>query len=154
MRPNGTHAIWRWLVLWAFYLLLAGELNPPELIFGLAAALISATAVGIAHRHSPAHFVAMKDSLRPLANIPAKAIADSVIVLSAMLHRKSGRFTRVPFDPGNHSSKSTTRRALVVAGASLAPNSFVIQLDFKKRSLLLHEFVPRREQPRDIEWPL
>jgi hypothetical protein len=154
MHAHVTGAIWRWLVLWGFYLLLAGELNPTELMFGLAAALIATVAVGIAHRHSPAHFIAMKDCLRPLTVLPGKTISDCVIVLSSVLNRRSGRFTSVRFDPGNHSSKSATRRALVVAGASLAPNSFVVQLDFKKRSLLLHEFVPRREQPHDMKWPL
>ena len=154
MRVKGISAIWRWLVLWGLYLLLAGELNAAELIFGLGAALISTVAVGIAHRHSPAHFVAMTDSLRPLARVPIKAIRDSVVVLSAMLNRRSGRFTSVRFDPGNHSSESATRRALVVAAASVAPNCFVVQLDFKKRSLLMHEFVPRRERVQDMKWPL
>lgn len=141
-------------MLWGLYLLLAGEFNPAELIFGLASALISAVAVGIAHRYLPVHFVAMKESLRPLARVPAEAISDSCLVLSAVLSRRAGRFTSVPFDPGSRSSKSATRRALVVAGASLAPNSFVVQLDFNKRRLWLHEFVPRREQPQDAKWPL
>ena len=154
MRVKGISATWRWLVLWGLYLALAGELNAAELVFGLGAALISTVAVGIAHRHSPVHFVAMTDSLRPLARVPIKAIRDSVVMLTAMLNRRSGRFTSVRFDPGNHSSKSATRRALVVAGASVAPNSFVVQLDFKKRSLLLHEFVPRSERANDMKWPI
>ena len=154
MSAHGKGAIWRWPALWGLYLLLAGELNRAELIFGLAVALIATVAVGIAHRHSPVHFVVLKEGLRPLAALPRKAIADSIIVLFTVWQRKTGRFREIKFDPGNKSSQSATRRALVVAGASVAPNSFVVRLNFERQTLLLHELVAAPDKPRDQEWPL
>ena len=154
MNAHGKGGIWRWPTLWGLYLLLAGELNQVELIFGSAVALIATVAAGIAHRHSPVHFVALKEALRPLAAIPGKAIADSIIVLFAVCQGKAGRFREINFDPGNQSSRSATRRALVVTGASVAPNSFVVRLNFEHHTLLLHEFVASPDIPQDEEWPL
>ncbi|HEX3445235.1 MAG TPA: Na+/H+ antiporter subunit E [Chthoniobacterales bacterium] len=154
MRAHGRSAIWSWLILWGLYLLLAGAINPAELVFGAAVALISTAVFRIAHHHSPAHFVAIKNCLRPLSRLPGKVFADCAIVLLAIWSRKSGRFREIKFNPGNRSNVSATRRALVVVGASLAPNSFVVRLSFERGTLLLHEFVIRPDRTRDEEWPL
>jgi hypothetical protein len=154
MQAHGRSAIWSWLILWGFYLLLAGAIDPAELLFGAAVALISTVALRVAHHHSPAHFVAMKDCLRPLSRLPGRVFTDCAIVLLAIWSPKSGRFREIRFNPGNRSNVSATRRALVVAGASLAPNAFVIRVNFDRGTLLLHELVIRPDRPRDEEWSL
>jgi hypothetical protein len=86
-------------------------------------------------------------------------ISDSVLVLRAncarpFRKRGSGRFSEREFNPGDDHAIARTRRALVTAAISLAPNSYVVAIDREARRILVHELVPRRAATRDPDWPL
>ena len=50
-----------------------------------------------------------------------------------------------PLEVGGRDARSITRRALITAGASLAPNRYVIDFDRTEGRVLVHELVARRE---------
>ena len=51
---------------------------------------------------------------------------------------------------------SNARRALVVAGVSLAAEHYVIAVDRERNVLIVHQLIPSQEPPGhgDREWPL
>ena len=67
-----------------------------------------------------------------------------------------GAFRTIPFDVGGNDPESAARRALVMAGACLTPNTYVVAIDAEKGQLLMHQLVPSAEPPGggDREWPL
>ena len=148
-----------WLALWGVYMLLVGNASPAELAFGLVAALISAIAAATVRKYGAVHFSFERNWIRPLARLPWKALTDCALVLATDCRRPfkshdSGRFIEVEFNPGDDSPVSVTRRALVAAAVSFAPNSFVVLLDPERRRLLVHQLIPVRQSPPDKEWPL
>ena len=72
----------------------------------------------------------------------------------------AGRFRELPFDTetGSQPGEAAARQALVIAGISLAPNTFVVVVNEKPASgtLLAHQLVPSLEPPGrgDRLWPL
>lgn len=143
------------------YLLLAWSWQGAELIAGtVSAGLVAALLMLIRHR-SEARFVVRPGWFWPLAQrLPAKALADCAVVLRGALRPTgaTGAFRAVPFDKdaGNRSGEAAARRALVVAGASIAPNSVVVAVDNQRDRLLVHQFIPTHAPPGDGDrlWPL
>lgn len=148
-----------WLVLFGVYLLLAGKTTGAELVVGAALALIATVALTRVRLKSGARFETKLAWLRPLAPVPWRMVSESFLVLGANCARPfrargSGRFSEREFSPGNNHPPSRTRRALVTAAVSLAPNSIVLKIDREAHRLLVHELVPTKDVPRDPEWPL
>jgi hypothetical protein len=92
--------------------------------------------------------------------VPLNVLRDSVRVLSAtlrMLTRQGvrGHFYARPFDTGENTPQDAARRALAVLETSLAPNSFVINVDCEQRRLLVHQFLPESaDNPKLDKEPL
>jgi hypothetical protein len=74
----------------------------------------------------------------------------------ALREEVDGAFRVIHFDAGGDDAHSVARRALVVAGVSLPPNSFVVSIDAERGRLLIHNLVPPAHSPGgpDEEWPL
>ena len=150
--------VW-WLALTGIYCLLVSPLTIAEIAAGFAAALVATFALTIVRLETHARFPWKIAWLKPLAKVPPNVLRDCGIVLAAIcerpfLTRGPGRFGEREFKPGNHQALSQTRRALVMAAISMAPNSFVVALDRAGRRLLVHELVPPKQSPREDDWPL
>lgn len=83
---------------------------------------------------------------------------DSVLVggglVRAVLGRKpGGGMTMQPFDPGGLTPIDAARRALVMLGASVAPNFYVIEVREPPQGMLMHALVPRKPAA-DLRWPI
>ena len=63
-----------------------------------------------------------------IRRLPIEMIADTTRVLAAAVHRSppSGRFRTVAFEAGGDDTVSASRRALVIFGASIAPDAYVV----------------------------
>jgi hypothetical protein len=72
--------------------------------------------------------------------------------------RVAGEFRAVPFDPefGRQPGEAAARRAAVIAGVSVTPNSVVMAVDGGQERLLIHQLVHTRRPPGDGDrlWPL
>ena len=149
-----------WITFFGVYLLLALQVQCQELVAGgCSAALVAALLIRIRQR-SEARFVVQWRWIWLLASrLPAKALADCAVLLLALGRNDvKGEFRAVPFDKGfgGRRGESAARRALVIAGASLTPNTVAVAVDEDRDLLLFHQLVPTRKPPGDGDrlWPL
>jgi multisubunit Na+/H+ antiporter MnhE subunit len=141
------------------YLLLAGKTSLAELAAGAAVALVATIALATVRAEGRVHYELKKAWAVKLAPVLSQMVSDSFLVLGAncarvFRSRGSGRFGEREFNPGGNHPSARTRRALVTAAVSLAPNSFVLGIDEDAHRLLVHELVPTKDVKRDPDWPL
>ncbi|HEX3998540.1 MAG TPA: hypothetical protein VHX65_08330 [Pirellulales bacterium] len=157
----GQWAFW-WTGLFALYLLLIVKLQWQELSVAVFITATAATAAWLSGRAGKLRYRPHFHWLRFAARLPPKVVVDCATVIGALWPRLArgkrlqGVVREVPFKPGGNGPVSRARRALVVAAVSLAPNTFVIDLDAERGVLIVHQLVPSKEPPGhgDREWPL
>jgi multisubunit Na+/H+ antiporter MnhE subunit len=164
VRFLGAVNVWLgwWAALFGLYFILAAKLQWQEAVVGAAAAALAATAATVPARTGGLHFQPRWPWLRPLARLPGRVLADCGVVGLALWRRlvqrraPAGGFRSIPFDPGGDDAVSAARRALVTAGISLAPNTYVVAFDRRRGLILIHQLVPTARPPGggDREWPL
>jgi multisubunit Na+/H+ antiporter MnhE subunit len=159
-------AVRSWLGWWAallgLYLLLAAKLTGEEILVGVGAAALAATAATVTVKAGNLRFQPRLSWLRRFARLPGLVLADCGIMAAVLwrhiVQRRTveGVFRTVPFDAGGDDAVSAARRALVTAGISLAPNTYLVDMDRERGILLVHQLVPSAETPGkgDREWPL
>lgn len=160
-RPRWMLAAVCWAAFLGIDLLLAGDLSGSELAAGAAASALATLAVMVSGH--PDHLGRMQWAwwLLVLKRVPGRIPVDSVRVLGAALQRSrpTGRIVAVPFDRGGDGPVDGSRRALVVASASISPNSYVVTVDAgadtEQDGLLIHQLVPTGEAPGQggSRWP-
>lgn len=148
-----------WIAFAALYIAIAGKTSPVELAVAAGCGLIAA-AIRL--------FMARKG--RPFApppgpaygrslGIPGAICRDAAVLTLAFLRPlwtgrwPRGRIAMQPFHPGGGNPRSRSRRGLVLAGLSLAPNTVAIDIDRPDRRLVLHQLV-EGHGPNDPEWPV
>lgn len=147
-----------WAGLFILYEVPAGSPSWPEAIAGGLASLAATAAVLASGR--PEYLGRMRWSWwwLLLRRLPSQVIRDLFQVLRASVvpSRLVGRFRSVAFDPGGDDVVSGSRRALVVFGASVAPNTYVVAIHRERNALLTHQFVPGGPSPGrgDPQWPI
>lgn len=149
-----------WLLLVGAYLLLALQPQWGELAAAAcSAALVTALLMRIRER-SEVSFIVHWSWIGLLAvRLPAKALADCAVLLSALRNADAtGEFRAVPFDKGSdgRTGENAARRALVIAGVSLTPNTIAVAVDADRDLLLCHQLIPTRQPPGEGDrlWPL
>jgi hypothetical protein len=148
-----------WIFLLGIYLLLVGDLKGEEIAAGSLAALLAAAAVAVVRASSGCNFEFRAAWISPIWRALVDAIRGCVAMLAATCERPfrtrgKGRFDEVEFNPGNDLPVSKSRRALVIAAISLAPDSFVLDVDRPGHRLLLHRYGRVDSKPRNKDWPL
>lgn len=149
-----------WIIGFACYLLLAGQVSMTEII----AAIPSATAIAafslLLHRGAARRFSLRAPWLRILGRTSAALVGDTLRIgrtlLQVLWRRPQGAVglaTRQPFRPGGRDPRSAARRGLVTLATSVAPNGYVLDITPERDALLLHRLVPVPPQP-DRDWPL
>ncbi len=151
-----------WLGFMPLYLLLAGSLSGQEIAAAIVVSGLAALAATVTHRAGRLHFQPRLRWLYHFRHLPGRVLADCAVVAAALartLFRRQkieGVFRSIPFDPGGDDAESAARRALVVAAACLAPNSYIVAVDAEGKQLLVHQLVPSAHPPGggDREWPI
>jgi multisubunit Na+/H+ antiporter MnhE subunit len=146
-----------WLALFGLWQLLVGSLTPAEIAGGVLGASIATIGVHVVRTRDDKSFI-----FRPgyfgvlLRRLPRQVIVDCARVLGLLFapgRLTRGRIVRVPFDSGRADDAADAgRRALVVAGASLAPN--VVAVRIEPPDLVVHQLIRDDALPQDREWPL
>jgi len=136
-----------WLALFALWMLFVDTLALPEVLAGSLSAAIAATFAEVVRRQGLIGFRPKPRWLLRIVRLPGLLVRDAGTVLLAAIrlltgHRPAGRFRAVPFEPGDDAIEASTRRALVTAALSVAPNTFVVGVDRVRGFLVLHELVP------------
>ena len=149
--PKSRKRVAAWLgwfaalnVLW---LVLISAWVPEEEILGLFAAAVGATAAEAVREQGVAGFRLRVHWLWHARMLPWRAVRETALVLVALARLVTGRGTfrgrfrvvrvSLPEDPHEQAAK----RALLTAGESFAPNSYVLAIDNQEGLMLTHELV-------------
>lgn len=154
--------VWR-MCLMGLFLLLAAKWNTPFIVAAGVVSYLAASAIIVLMRQGLANPEARLGWLKLIPLLPGQMLRDCGVLAGALWRRLArgedvaGVYREIPFDPGlEHDREDMGRRALAVAGASLAPNTIVVGVDPHRNSLLVHQLVPTPEPPGhgDRKWPL
>lgn len=139
--------------LFVLYLILVGQTAAAELGAAVLGALLAGGFAAWVRRCGTRHILPRAPWGRIIRGVAAALIADPPAVGAALLRTLRrpvvGRIQLQPFDPGGHTPVATARRGLVVLAASVAPNSYVVNVT--EGALLMHRLLPRPPSP-DRKW--
>jgi hypothetical protein len=124
---------------------------PEEEILGLLAAAVGATAAEAVREQGLTRFRPRARWLWRARVLPWRAVTESAVVLAALIRQTIGRDpvrgsfrvrrVELPADP----DEQVAKRALLTAGESFAPNSYVLAIDNRAGLIVTHELVASRE---------
>jgi multisubunit Na+/H+ antiporter MnhE subunit len=146
------------VVLWLAFV---DTLDRHELLLGLFAAAVGATAQELVNAQDLVRFRLEPGWLRDLRLLPRQVVADSwllAVVLVRQLARgdAAGAFRTVPFPAPAEASRAAgmaddaranARRALVTAAVSLTPNTYVVGIEGEDGTMLVHQLAPTTDAP-------
>ncbi len=142
-----------WTVLLLVWIIFTGSTSPAELAAGTMAAAAGAAVSGVLAAEDFARFHPHGRWLLVSARLPAAVVRD-VAVLTALLVTRllarrhfQGRLSRVPFAAGRSDPHAAARRALAVALTSVAPCTYVLDIDRKGGEATVHRLAAARGQP-------
>jgi len=133
--------------LFVLWLLLVGTVQDVELIAGLCAAAVGATAVEVVRSQRLLRFRVERQWLWLVRRPLRRVVPDFFVVLSALVRPSRGRFRRIEFPTGGERAVDSGRRAFAVLGPSLAPNRLVVDVDPDSGEALVHDLVPSSAPP-------
>lgn len=137
-------------LLFALWLLFSGSLAPAELASGFVVAAVVALAAAGVCAEALAGFELRARWLVALVGLPPALLRDVALVLAAVGRAAvggppPGGAFRAVADVGPP-RVSATREALLTAGISLLPNSYVLGFDPDTHAVVLHELIPSGEE--------
>src|ERR687886_2343256 len=162
MAPGRLNQFIFWVVslsiLTGLYLLLVVDsIDAPELITGLVAAAVGATAATAVRSQ---RLVSFRPRLRwalGLWRLPPQAVLDTGVLIAILWRRLvmrrsvGGSFRAVPFRAVGEDAEAAARRAIAKGVGSFAPNTYILDIDREHELILVHQLVPEPEQPRSID---
>jgi multisubunit Na+/H+ antiporter MnhE subunit len=135
-----------WAILTALYVVLVDSRRLEELVAAVVVGALGATASVLVRRGRevvlrprPADVAA---ELRTLLSWPR----DVALLAMALVRRPPGEVVETPFEATSDDPRDAARRALAVAGRSLAPNTIVIGIDEERGVLVSHQLVDSKEE--------
>jgi multisubunit Na+/H+ antiporter MnhE subunit len=135
-----------WIALLGLWLLLV-TVSVAELIAGMIAAAIAATAAEVVQAQGLVRFDPDPRWLLRIWKLPRNIVRDCWLVTVALVRQLRGTpvnsgFRAVPFQRGGGDARASARRALVVLAISVSPNSIVIGIDEEADLMLVHQLIP------------
>jgi multisubunit Na+/H+ antiporter MnhE subunit len=136
------------VVLWLAFV---DTLATAEVVLGLVAAAIAATAAEVVRDQDLVRFRLKVSWLRDLHVLPGQVLADSRVLAVALWRRLTGRpvdgaFRALPFPIDRDEALSAGRRALVTGFVSLTPNAYVVGIE-DDGVLLIHQLGTGKADP-------
>jgi multisubunit Na+/H+ antiporter MnhE subunit len=138
-----------YIPLVGLWLAFVSTLERHELLLGLAAAAVGATAQELVNAQDLVRFRLEPRWLRDLWLLPWQALTDSwlvTVVLWRQLARgqaAAGAFRTVPLPvPPEDDARANARRALLTATVSVAANTYVVGIEGEEGTMLVHQLVP------------
>src|SRR5919109_1073223 len=143
MRLRARYWIAWFLPLVALWLAFVDTLATAEMVVGLVAAAVAATAAEVVRDQDLVRFRIRTSWLRDLYRLPGQVLADSRVLAVALWRRLTGRpvhggFRALPFPVDRDDARSAGRRALVTGVVSLTPNAYVVGIE-EDGVMLIHQ---------------
>jgi multisubunit Na+/H+ antiporter MnhE subunit len=137
------------MVLWLAFV---DTFAPPEVVLGLVAAALGATAAELVRSQDLVRFRMEARWLRDLHQLPWQVLRDCWVLAVALWrhcrgHHVRGVFRVVPFPSEADDARSAGRRALVTALVSATPNTVVVGVEGGEGEMLVHQLVPEPGSP-------
>jgi multisubunit Na+/H+ antiporter MnhE subunit len=145
-RRIGVWLLW-WVLLMSFWVILDDSLALDELLAGAGAAALGALLAELVSHQAGARIRIRIRWLAPVLGLPGDVVRDTVIVFAALWRRlahgqqPASGFREVPARFGAATAEGKSRRALLVAGRSVAPNTFVLGIDAERDVMVVHQLV-------------
>jgi multisubunit Na+/H+ antiporter MnhE subunit len=146
-RRVGSWLIW-WVLMMSFWVMLDDSVATDELLAGAGAAAIAASLAEVVSYQAASRFRMRAAWLVPALRLPGQVARDTVIVYRALWRRlihgeqPPSAFLELPVRFGDDTPAGVTRRTLLVGGASIAPNTFVLGMDAERNVMVVHRLVP------------
>lgn len=134
--------------LFVLWLALVGVVQDLELIAGLCAAAIGASAVDIVCSQGLLGYRLQLRWLRPLGTQLLRVIPDFFRLMLALPQRPRGSFRTLDFPVGGTRNVDAGRRAYAVMAASLAPNRLVVDADPEAGGAVVHDLLTQSSPSR------
>ena len=153
VRRVGSFVAW-WVVLMSLWVLLDDSIALAELLAGAGAAALGAVLAELVQYQAATQFRIRIEWLVAALVLPVQVGRDLIVVWGALWRRLAhgedpgSGFRELPARFGDDSPKGITRRALLVAGRSIAPNTFVLGLDRERDVMVVHQLVPDKPPGR------
>jgi multisubunit Na+/H+ antiporter MnhE subunit len=141
-----------WLIAFVFayliWLIHDDTAKLPELLAGVIAAALAATATELARRERIAGIAVRARFLRRAWRLVPSACRDTVALTRAALAQlvrpqaARGRTVTIPFGHGGEEPDENGRRALAQGLGSFAPSTIVVGIDPDRNVLIAHQLAP------------
>ena len=138
-----------YIPLVGLWLAFVSTLDRNEVLLGLAAAAVGATAQELVNAQDLVRFRLEPGWLRGLWVLPRQVLVESwllTVVLWRQLARwqaAAGAFRTVPLPvPPEDESLANARKALITATVSVAANTYVVGIEGEDGTMLIHQLVP------------
>jgi multisubunit Na+/H+ antiporter MnhE subunit len=146
LRPGPWFA-W-WCTCFLIWLALTTTFDPAETAAGVVASSIAATGAELVRATGLIGFRPRAAWFLRAPRVASRAVVDTVVVIRALLahlfglREMRGAFRTIRVDPGADDPTSAARRALLTAGVSATPNTYVVGIDRERRMMVVHQLVP------------
>ena len=146
----GSWLVW-WILLMSFWVMIDDSVATDELLAGAGAAALGALLAELVTYQAASRFRMRIRWIVPALSLPGQVARDLVIVYAALWRRlfrgeqPPSAFAELSARFGDDSSEGVTRRTLLVGGASIAPNTFVLGIDQDRDVMVVHRLVSRQE---------
>jgi multisubunit Na+/H+ antiporter MnhE subunit len=150
-RRVGSWLVW-WVLLMTFWVMIDDSINTDELLAGAGAAALAAAFADLVSYQAATRFRMRIEWLVPVLRLPGQVIGDLIIVYRALWRRlvhgeqPPSAFLELPASFGDDTPEGVTRRALLVGGTSIAPNTFVLGIDSERDVMVVHRLVAEHKQ--------
>jgi len=150
--------IW-WVLLMSFWVATDDSVELDELLAGAAAAALGATLAEVARHQAGLRLRVRPRWLVPAVRLPGQVIRDTIVVFVALWRRLArgeeppSGFVAEPVSYGGDGDEQAARRFLLVAGRSVAPNTFVLGLDRERDVMIVHRLVIAEPRQRGSGQP-
>jgi len=145
-RRAGAWLTW-WVLLMSFWVILDDSIATDELLAGAGAAALAAFLAELVTHQAAARVRVRARWLARVFGLPGQVAGDTLIVFGALWRRLAhgeeppSGFRVVPVPYGDDSAEGKTRRALLIGGKSIAPNSFALGIDSATNTMVIHQLV-------------
>jgi multisubunit Na+/H+ antiporter MnhE subunit len=152
MRLRAKYWIAWYLPLVVLWLAFVDTLATAEVVVGLVAAAVAATAAEMVRDQDLVRFRLKVSWLRDLRLVLWQVLRDSWMLAGVLWRHLTGRpargvFRALPFPAERDDARSAARRALVTGVVSLTPNTYVVGVEGDDGSVLVHQLVAEPGNP-------
>ena len=158
-RLRSVLSVWilTWIASMLLWLLLTSTVLPSEVIGGLAASTIAASAIALTKLTDRQLFRPRGRWFRSahLLWLPVQIVSDTGVVFGALARHLFGRgrlrseFVNVPIRVDGERATRNARDLLVTVRVSMTPNTYVVGIDEDENQMLVHQMV--RTRPRSLD---